>query len=222
MTPAARRAKRVGAGTYGDWAKAFKILGNTKKDLAAAQDAAILTEANFFRKEILRGLREQSPGGKTFKALDPHTIAMRKFLGFKGTKALLRHGDLRNAIAVTKVGNSVFVGVLKTAMNERGQSLANVADLNENGSKPIVIKITPKMRALLHAAFQKAGIAKSFVGHSTGIVVVQIPARPFVKPVFEEFGKPELAEKRIADTMAKQMKGKGWTALGTQATKLLK
>jgi hypothetical protein len=204
------------AGTYGKWKEILTTLGKAPKDLAEARRKVILMEANLFRNEILKGLREQAPGGKAFKPLTPETIALRKFFGFKGTKALLKHGDLRNAIAVVELGGLIFVGVPRTAKGSNGESLIDVARLNEEGSKPIVIKMTPKMAALLHMAFRKAGIEKKDSHRpTTGIIVVQIPARPFIGPVFEEFGKPKDVEKRMAEHMKKLMKGKGlWSAIG--------
>ena len=186
------------AGTFGQWGKVFKTLKDAPKDLEAARKIAVLGEAQFFRTKILEGLREQAPGGKKFKALTPETLAIRKFLGFKGTKALLKHGDLRNAIVVEEKDDLVFVGVLRSAKNERGQSMVNVAQVQEEGSKPIIIKMTPKMSALLHAAFRQAGIERKEKRPTTGIIVVQIPARPFISPVFEEYGKANQVEKRMA------------------------
>jgi len=95
--------------------------------------------------------------------------------------------------------------------------LVDVARLNEEGSKPIIIKITPKLRALLHAAFRKAGGAMNRMGppkQPTGILVVQIPARPFMGPVFDKYGQPEAASERFAERVRKEMKDAGpWGAL---------
>lgn len=205
-----------GKATFGKWADVFKTLGNAPRDLAEARKKTLLQEAQFFRTKILEGLREQAPGGSAFKPLSPQTIAIRKFLGFKGTKALLRHGDLRNAIAVVDAGDIVFVGVPRTAQNAQGENLADVAAINEFGGKPHVIKITPKMAALLGAAFRAAGIVKKDPHRPvTGIIVVQIPARPFIGPVFRVYGETKAVEKRMAGRMEKLMKGKGlWAATG--------
>ncbi len=206
-------------GTYGHWGDVFRTLGNAPKNFKEAQHKAVLQEAQFFRTKILQGLREQAPGGKAFKPLSPETLALRKFFGFKGTKALLRHGDLRNAIAVVEAGGLIFVGVPRTAKGADGRSLVDVAEQNEKGSKPIVIKMTPKMAALLHVAFRKAGIEKKDPHRPvTGIIVVQIPARPFIGPVFEQFGKVKDVEKRMSERMQKLMKGKGVWSAASKAT----
>ncbi len=206
----------VGGVLFGKWGLALKTLARAPKDLAEAKHKALLQEAEFFRTKIVEGLREQAPGGRQFKPLSPTTIAMRQFLGFKGTKALLRRGDLRNAIAVQEVGDAVFVGIRRTAKNSQGEALVDIAQLNEHGSKPIVIRITPKMAALLHMAFRKSGNTNRMgpPRPSTGIITIQIPARPFLAPVFEKFGQPEESSKRFAERVAKLMKGKGpWAAI---------
>lgn len=207
----------VGVALFGDWALATKTLLEAPRHLRKAKDVALLQEAEFFRTKILEGMREQAPGGKAFKPLSPYTLAIRRFLGFKGSKALLKRGDLRNSIVVLALRDAdgtVFVGVTRQAKNAEGDPLVDIAKLNEFGSKPIVIRITPKMSAFLHAAFRRANLpSKNSV--STGIIIVQIPARPFLAPIFDKFGQSEEAAKRFAERVAKQMRGKGpWAVIG--------
>ena len=199
-------------GTVGPWGAVIKSLFDTPAEIRKAKKSALLREGEFFRGEIIKGLRDQAPGGKHFKPLSERTIAIRRLLGFKGTKALMRHGDLRNSISVHSAHDAndyVFVGVLRTAKNSKGEAMVDVARLNEEGSKPIIIKMTPKMAALLHAAFDKAGLHRMGPPRpSTGVVVVQIPPRPFMGPVFEQHGGEE-ASKRFAEQVKKNMQGKG-------------
>lgn len=198
---------------FGKWGAVFETLTNVKSNNEKAAKLALTTEAQFLRGKMLDGLRDQAPGGKQFKPLSEETLAVRKFLGFKGKKALLKHGDLRNGITVYKgASGTVFVGILRTATASDGQNLVDVALLQEKGSNPIVIKMTPKMRALLFAAFRKAGINRrdrvrawrAGAYQSTGIIVIQIPARPFIQPVIDKYGKD--CEARIAKTYAESMK----------------
>lgn len=207
----------VGAVLFGKWDTALSTLASAPKDIAHAKRQTLLQEGEFYRSMIISGLTSQAPAGHAFKPLSPLSIAVRRFVGFKGTKALMRRGDLRNSITVHVVGDAVFIGILRQAKNRDGKPIIDVAKLNEHGSKPIVIKITPKMAAFLHLAFRRAGGAVNRMGPPrarTGIIVVQIPARPFIAPVFEKFGKPEAAKKRFAERFAKLMKGKGpWVAV---------
>jgi phage gpG-like protein len=136
------------------------------------------------------------------------TIAIRRFRGFKGTKPLIVRGDLRNSITVVKQGDGVFVGVLRSAKTAAGQSLVNVAAVHELGSRPIVLKLTPKVRRFLHAAFRAAGLdAPAGDRPSTGIAVIKIPARPFLAPLFETHGKPAYVAGRFLDRVAQNLGG---------------
>lgn len=208
----------LGGFLFGDWAVVLKTLANAPRDFKEAKHVALLQEAEFFRARMLEGLREQAPGGKAFKPLSQSTLIMRKFLGIRGTKALLQRGDLRNSIHVTDmfgVNEAVFVGILRTAKGPKGESLVDVAEINENGSKPIVIRITPQMQKFLMMIWRQSpyGNRMGPPKASTGIIVVQIPARPFMAPVFEKYGGTEEASRRFAERFAKQMKGKGpWQA----------
>lgn len=202
---------------FGDWAPVLKALKNAPRDISEAKRRALLKEAEFFRGKLVEGLRDQAPGGVSFKPLSPATIAMRQFLGFKGTKALLAHGDLMKSITVHDLDEKIFVGVLRTAKTQDGKSLADIAELNENGSQPVAIHMTPKMAALLHMAFKASGYGNRMgpPAPSTGIIVVQVPARPFFGPIFALHGNPAVANKRFAERMLKEMKGKGpWKAVG--------
>jgi len=192
----------------GAWSAARKILESGAKRIREAESKAVLQEAQFFRTKILEGLRSGAPGGEAFQPLAPTTLAIRKLRGGKGTKPLIRHGDLRNSITVVKEGDGVFVGVLRSTKSSGGGSLVNVAAIHEFGSRPIVLKITPKVRALLHAAFRKAGLdAPSGQRPSTGVAVIRIPPRPFLRPVFETYGAPDVVAKRFVDRVAKLLGG---------------
>ena len=110
--------------------------------------------------------------------------------GFHGTKALLVQADLRNSITVVKDGDRVLVGVLRTARNGAGKSLVDLAAPSEIGSRPIAVRLTPKARAFLHAAFRHAGLDRpSSRQPGTGIAIIQIPPRPFLAPVFDKYAQ---------------------------------
>lgn len=192
----------------GDWTAARRILASGPKRIREAQDKAVLQEAQFFRTKIVEGLRSGAPGGQAFQPLAPTTLAIRRLRGGKGTKPLIHHGDLRNSIAVVREGNGVFVGVLRSAKSSGGGSLVNIAAVHEFGSRPIVVKITPKVRRFLHAAFRKAGLdEKAGDRPSTGVAVIRIPARPFLRPVFEKYGAPEEVARRFVERVAKLLGG---------------
>ncbi|MEO7730520.1 MAG: hypothetical protein ABIY55_06070 [Kofleriaceae bacterium] len=172
----------------GPWSQVGKLLANAPRRLQVAVDKAVLQEAQFVRTKIIEGIREQAPGGRAFTPLAPTTLAIRRFRGVRGTKALIVEGDLRNSITVTKDGDRVLVGVLRTARGRAEKPLVDVAALHEHGSRPIVMRLTPKARAFLHAAFRKAGLDAASSGKpGTGIAVLKVPPRPFIAPVFEKY-----------------------------------
>ena len=123
--------------------------------------------------------------------------------GLPGNKALLVQGDLRNSIAVIKDGDRVLVGGLRTARSRSGKSLVDIAALQEHGSQPIVMRLTPRARAFLHAAFRRAGLDATSAGHpSIGIAIIRIPARPFLAPVFDKYAQPDPVSRRFLERVA--------------------
>lgn len=190
----------IGVQLVGDWGKANQILGDFDARFKQASERAMLQEAQFLRKEIVTYLRE---GGVL--PLNPKTLAVRAFTGFKGSKPLIRTADMRNAIQVTRVGDAVFVGILRTARSKGGRAIMNVAQLQEQGGT-VVVPITAKSRKFYHAALAKAGLSlpKSHgSGGGAAIAIVHIPPRPFMAPAFEKWGKPDEVRARFFARLAK-------------------
>jgi len=204
-----------GSKLTGQWTTGLKILEDTISKWDQAQDQALREEAHFLAKQIIQGITSGAPGGKAFKPLSPTTLAIRRFKGMKGSKPLMNRGDLRNSISVKKSGDGYFVGILRSAKGPGGAKVANIAEMNEFGSKPIVIQITPKMRRFLMAAFRAAGLGQSQSGAGgagggggVGIIVVQIPPRPFFRPVFEKYASnPNQVAERFLGRLAKRLGG---------------
>ncbi len=168
-----------------------------------ALDIAVQSEAQFIRKQIIEGLRSQAPGGKKFKPHAKTTIAVdevrkkRKRRG-KG-KVLLSSGGLRNSIKVKKLRpKQAFVGILRTA----GGGKANVGEIHETG-RSFVVPLTPKSRALIMMAFRKKGMIVP--GEGKAFIAVTIPARPFIAPIGEKYGKPKDVRARFERSLARAM-----------------
>jgi hypothetical protein len=183
----------------GDWALARRMLEAAPARLRSAVSSALRQEAHALRNQVVRGLTNQAPGGEAIEPVSPLTLAARRLAGFDGTKALLVRGDLRNAIAVIVDGDEVFVGVPRKARSRDGESLADVAQLQEFGGPPVIIPITPKMSRYLSVLFKEAGV-ESKPGSGAGVIVVQVPERPFLRPAFEVFrvGAGERFLRRVA------------------------
>jgi len=172
----------------GDWALARRILSGAPAKMKVAVNLALRQEAELLRKEIVQGITKQAPGGESFKPLSPLTLAARKMAGFGGTKALMVRGDLRNAISAIVKGDEAFVGIPRKAKDKQGKPVIDVAKVHEFGAGPFVVPMTPAMRRYLFALYAKAGKARS-KGSGKGVVVIRIPARPFLRPAFKAFSK---------------------------------
>ena len=186
----------------GDWARARQLLAAGPQRLRSAIGVAIRQEAQGLRNEIVQGLTSQAPGGEPIKPPAPLTLAARQLEGFGGTKALLVRGDLRNSITVIVEGDEAFIGVPRSARSSGGESLVDLAQLHEYGGPPVVIPITPKMRRFLFALLRQAG-KEPTGGSGRGVVVVQVPARPFLRSAFEKFR--EGASRRFLERVAQQL-----------------
>lgn len=186
----------------GDWARARRLLTAAPERLKAAIGTAVRQEAHALRNEIVRGLTNQAPGGEPLKPPSPLTIAARQLEGFGGTKALMVRGDLRNSIIVFVHGDEAFIGVSRSARAKDGEPMVDIAKLNEFGGPPVIIPITPKMRRFLFALLRQAG-KEPTGGTGRGVIVVQVPARPFLRPAFEKFR--EGASKRFLERVAKEL-----------------
>ena len=186
----------------GDWARARQLLAAGPQRLRSAIGVAIRQEAQGLRNEIVQGLTSQAPGGEPIKPPAPLTLAARQLEGFGGTKALLVRGDLRNSITVIVEGDEAFIGVPRSARSSGGESLVDLAQLHEYGGPPVIIPITPKMRRFLFALLRQAG-KEPTGGSGRGVVVVQVPARPFLRPAFERFR--EGASRRFLERVAQQL-----------------
>jgi hypothetical protein len=186
---------------FGDWDKAQAILGQGMRPVYRAVGKAWNQEAAFLKRRLEQGIRDQAPGGRKFKPLAPTTLALRKFLGFGGTRALIGVSrQLIRSINVTKFGRlgsrdyKVFVGILSTATGSFRRNLFRIAKQNEFGSKPIVIRMTPKARRFFFAAMRSKsrrkwlGSRDRLSGRSTWFVVVRIPPRPVFEPVWKMWG----------------------------------
>jgi phage gpG-like protein len=186
----------------GDWARARRLLTAAPQRLQAAIGTAVRQEAHALRNQIVQGLTSQSPGGEPLKPPSPLTIAARQLEGFGGSKALIVRGDLRNSITVIVQGDEAFIGVSRSARSKDGASMVDLAKLHEFGGPPVIIPITPKMRRFLFALLRKAG-KEPTGGGGRGVIVVQVPARPFLRPAFDKFR--EGASRRFLERVAREL-----------------
>jgi hypothetical protein len=193
----------------GEWQKAARIVETMGPRWEKAQDMAVQREAQFLRRQMVQNLTSGGAlAGKPFAPLGQGTLVMRAFRGFGGTKPLIVTGALRNSISVVKLpGGVVFVGVRRGGPGAKGgKSGANIAEIHEFGAS-FTVRMTPKMRRFLAAAYRRAGVpfGRPGGGKGSGVLTIRIPARPFVGPVVDRFAKPEDVQKRFWETVSKAM-----------------
>jgi len=187
----------------GAWGQVVKILSDAHRNFPQAVEHALFQEAHELRKNIIQGITQQAPGGLPFRpALSPLTLVARKLKRFGGSKTLMVRADLRNSVAVVAKGCEAFVGVLRKARSRTGGKMVDIAEVQEFGSRPIVIRVTPRMRRFLWAMLRKTGIDQP--SRATGksrYIVTRVPARPFLRPARDAFvkGLRQRFEQRIAN-----------------------
>jgi len=192
----------VAVSRTGDWARARRLLTAAPERLHSAIGTAVRQEAHALRNEIVQGLTRQAPGGEPLAPASPLTIAARQLESFGGTKSLIVRGDLRNSIVVVVEGDEAFIGVSRSARSKDGAAMTDIAKLNEYGGPPVIIPITPKMRRFLFALLKRAG-KEPTGGGGRGVIVVQVPARPFLQPAFEKFRQG--ASRRFLERVAREL-----------------
>lgn len=179
--------------------------------IIGAMDRAMGKEAHRLRGIMVKGFNTQGPPGGKWKPLSPMTLKIRKALGKRGTKALMRTGDLRKSINVVRENGAWFVGVHRTAKASDGESLVNIAEVHEFGTKKYTVRVTKKMRKFFLFLYIKSSgggrrksKSKSVImplPKSKTVMVIHIPARPFIFPVWEQ-EQHESTRRIVADTLA--------------------
>lgn len=177
----------------GDWKLAEKICKAAPGDIKKAMEKAIGLEAQHLAGVIKRNIqRGPSP------ALSKLTQKSRK--GAKGgSKPLNASGDLLGSVTVVQQGAEAFIGI------PRSSGRYNIAVTHEQG-RTIVLNMTDKMRRFLFGVLFKGSPPKP--GSGTRVIVVHIPARPFVQPAFDA-ETPKSGE-RFEANMARLL-GIAWT-----------
>ena len=200
----------IGVSKTGEWQKAITDISAIASPgvFQRAMRKTLQQDGIWLRKQIVTGIRKQAPAGKKFKPLAASSVATRRFRGFRGQKALIRSGDLRNSIQVKMVGTAAFVGALRSKRSRDGRSLANIARAQEFGTKPKAVTITPKMRRFLFAMLRTTKATRGVAGAGGGVIIIKIPPRPFLRPVFDKFGAPSVIRPRLMARLQLNMKGK--------------
>lgn len=202
----------------GNWSEFARTLGRISSPQLwkASSSKAMGKEAHRLRNLIVKGFNSQGSSGTKWKKLSRLTVALRKAMGFSGTKALMRTGDLRNSIKARKEGEDWFTGVHRKEKSRDGKRLVNIAMVHEFGSKkPIKIVVTEKLRKFFMAMFLKSTTpaqrkklgrgkmpkyAVMPLSQSKRVIITRIRKRPFIGPVWNS-EKDKSSKNIIRDTM---------------------
>lgn len=203
----------------GDWKKGLRILNGLSGRVDRAYKKAILAEAHFLRKAVIKAFSEEGYAGRKWQPHSAATKAIRALLGNNKSKLLIQSGDMRNSIGVVPFEGGVFVGVKRSAKSKSKLGPVNLALVHEQGAN-IVVHLTDKQRKLLFAAYRAAGISRSTAKRPKGsaggatIIHIHIPPRPFLSPVFEDLARPEPMTVSILSRMSVFLEGDIGTAPG--------
>lgn len=180
----------IGVDFTGDWEAAVRICTGASVLFPRACDVALRRIAVEVEGDVKRNIKAGPPPPQS-----PLTIATGG-----GGKPLNRAGDLANSVNVVNAGAlAYFIGIPRTA------GTYSLAVVHERGAI-IVQPLTARMRAFLHARLAKVGPPS---GGATGILVTQIPARPFVEPAVDKL-RSRFAQ-RFAREFATALAGQiGW------------
>jgi hypothetical protein len=188
---------------FGNWGGTAQMLATFGSPTAwkNAKKKATLKEANRLRGLMIKAFNQGGPQGKRWKRLSVFTQLLSRAKGLGDRRPLMSSGDLRNSHSVVEEPDDVvFVGVHRTAKGKgsrgrdkagrftragEGGSLANIAAIHEHGAGPIYIRVTPAMRAFFLWLSKKTKGQTKPLRRNTIAVVVRIPARPWIAPIWE-------------------------------------
>lgn len=179
-------------GMTGDWAGASSLLTALadKERWKKARKRAMLKEAHRLRRIMVESFNKGGPPGKRWQRLSVFTQLVSRALGTGDRRPLMNSGSLRNSHSVVEEGSdTVFVGVHRTAKRKSkgggNSDMVQIAQLMENGSKPIYIRVTPKMRKFyLWLNVKTKGQIKPLKANTIA-VIVRIPPRPWMMPIWD-------------------------------------
>lgn len=198
-------------GMTGAWKPTSNMLKKAGDEVVwqAAKKPAMLKEAHRIRGLMVQAFNAGGPSGKKWKRLSFFTklVSWAKGHGIRG-RPLMVTGDLRNSHSVVDVDfETVFVGVHRSTRGRRNKNkLVNIAAVHENGSDPISINVSPgsakgqRVRRFFFWLFKKTRGRIKPLRKDTTVLVMRIPPRPWVGPIWEAEGD-DSARNITRDTM---------------------
>lgn len=170
-------------GKVGDWRKLKNIM--RKYDRRVMKNCTVALMRAGLKLESI--IKSRIIDGKGMSPLHGFTIEEKG-----SSKPLVDEGDLLGSVGLRFLArDAVFVGVHRKS--EDGTDIAAIHE-REEGTR---IKVTPKMRAYLHA--------KGFhLKPETDELF--IPGRPFIKPSYRDFKEKGIAKELFSEAVEKTLK----------------
>jgi hypothetical protein len=176
-------------GMTGNWNGVSRLLarGANPAVWRQAKRRAVLREAHRLRGLMVESFNKGGPPGKRWRRLSVFTQLVSRALGHGDRRPLMRSGDLRNSHSVVERDDNVFVGVHRTTRGRKSRSrMMNIAVIQEFGAGPTSIRVTRKMRGFFHFLHIKTKGQIKPLSPSTTVIVVRIPPRPWIGPIWEQ------------------------------------
>jgi hypothetical protein len=171
-------------GRTGDWKKLKNIMRKYDQRIMKNCTVALMRAGVKLESTIKNRIID----GKGMGPLHGFTIEEKG-----SSKPLIDEGDLLGSVGLRFLAkDAVFVGVHRKARD--GTDIAAIHE-REEGTR---IKVTPKMRAYLHARgfHLKPETDELF-----------IPGRPFIKPSYRDFRERGIAKELFTEAVEKTLKG---------------
>jgi len=169
----------VKIGLDSNWKASRKVLSDTGDAIGPAVQKALKQEGEGIVGLIKKNIQKGPPPPLKHKRMSKE--------GRGGSKPLNAGGDLRGAVTMIPADGGLFVGIPRNAKGHGGKTYS-LAEIHEKG-KTIAIRMTPKMRRFLFGVLFRGNSEGPKGPHGLGIIVIHIPARPFVWPAFVETEK---------------------------------
>lgn len=164
---------------YGDWNRFKRHIETLPQRLERRLEMVTGKIAVLLHREWVNGIKHNTLG------LDQNAPLTRE--SKKSSSPLIDHGDLLGNIKTHKTAGKWFVGILKNAKTDSGDSLVNVALTLEYGSDgPIRPKKGKYLAVSVTRVASRAGSPWSYPGHLTFLDDKRTPGAVFVDFETEE------------------------------------
>jgi len=139
---------------FGKWKQLNAVLKNClPARMEKALNRAATKCALLLVREIKKGIKSQSPGGKKFAELSEATIEKKG-----SSKALIDTGFLLSSITQVIVSDKAFVGLLRGTRNKDGEEIVNIGAIMEFGAtiqQPNGVTVFIPARPFLHPVMEQ-------------------------------------------------------------------